>query len=240
MHRWVLLREAHATIVSFGRGWKQLSPDARKTWLSTMIAGWLVSAVVTLASLLVVRSSVDDETALFERTLALVPFDFAAAIWIETPGNSIFLIPVILIAAALVARAGRPLLAISILAGFFVVDTLVLLGWLIWDRPRPTLVLDGIAAPDWHSFPSGHVAQTVTVYGLLAYEWGHASRSWAERIVAAMLALLLVVVVGMARLALGTHWPSDLLAGGLIGLSWLATIVVALRRAERAGRGVSR
>ena len=233
-HGWVLFREAHATVVRFGRDWKRLAPEARRAWFSTLIAGWLVSAGVTLGTLWIVRSAIDDETALFERALALVPFDFAAAIWIETPGNSIFLIPVVLLAAALVARSGRPLLAISIVAGFFIVDTLVLLGWLIWDRPRPTLVLDGIAAPGWHSFPSGHVAQTVTVYGLLAYVWSRASRSRVEQIFVVLLALLLVLVVGMARLALGTHWPSDLLAGALIGLAWLATIIVALRRAERA------
>lgn len=232
----MLLREAHATIVGFGRDWKQLAPGARTAWFSTIIVGWLVSAGIALGTLLVVRGTIDDETALFQRALELVPFDFAAAIWIETPGNSIFLIPVVLVAAALVARAGRPLLAISILAVFFVVDTLVLLGWWIWDRPRPKLVLEGIAAPDWHSFPSGHVAQTVTVYGLLAYLWCSASRSWVERTIVVLLALVLVVVVGMARLALGTHWPSDLLAGALIGLAWLTTVIVALRRAEAKGK----
>jgi membrane-associated phospholipid phosphatase len=235
--RWVLFREAHAAIVAFGRDWKRLAPASRKAWFSTIVVGWLVSAGIMLASVVVVRGAIDDETALFERALALVPFDFAAAIWIETPGNSIFLIPVVLIAAALVARSGRPLLAISILTAFFAVDTLILLGWLTWDRPRPTLVLDGIAAPGFHSFPSGHVAQTVTVYGLLAYVWVSASRSRLEQTVVVLLAVLLVVAVGMARLALGTHWPSDLLAGAIIGLAWLATIVVALRRAgEQSNR----
>ena len=45
--------------------------------------------------------------------------------------------------------------------------------------------------------------------------------------------LVWTTLVDTACLALGSHWPSDVLAGFVIGLAWLATIIFALRRAER-------
>jgi membrane-associated phospholipid phosphatase len=43
----------------------------------------------------------------------------------------------------------------------------------------------------------------------------------------------LVIAVAFARLGLGTHWPSDIVAGAVIGGLWLAVVMHALRRAER-------
>lgn len=190
------------------------------------------------------RVSIGDETVLMLRLVRAAPLSFHAAIWVETPGNSIFLVPLVLAAAAVAVWWNAPLRALSIMASFCVIDTLVLLGWLAWNRPRPTLIYEGIAAPGFNSFPSGHVAQTITVYGLLVYFWIAGTSRRAERCFALLLCLLLVVAVGLARLCLGTHWPTDLLAGAAIGSAWLATLIVALRRAEahrvsRRGRDAS-
>jgi undecaprenyl-diphosphatase len=75
----------------------------------------------------------------------------------------------------------------------------------------------------------------LAVYGLLAYLWFRASRSTVERVLVVVLTTVLLGVTGWARLRLGAHWPSDVLAGYLIGAVWLASVIVALRQAERAG-----
>jgi undecaprenyl-diphosphatase len=105
----------------------------------------------------------------------------------------------------------------------------------MWDRARPDLIAAGIAAPGLHSFPSGHAALTLSTYGLLAWLWARSTRSVAERVLIAVLFLLLVAAVGWSRVVLSTHWPSDILAGWAAGLGWAITVIVAQIRAEHAG-----
>jgi undecaprenyl-diphosphatase len=49
-----------------------------------------------------------------------------------------------------------------------------------------------------------------------------------------LLVLALASVVGLARLRLGAHWPSDVLAGFVLGAVWAVVLTVALRRGEAA------
>jgi undecaprenyl-diphosphatase len=97
------------------------------------------------------------------------------------------------------------------------------------------MIAGGIAAPPLHSFPSGHVALMLSVYGLLAWLWIRASRSPAERTLVVILLAVLLLTVGWARVRLGAHWPSDVLAGYVIGLAWLSTVITSLRRRETYG-----
>lgn len=73
---------------------------------------------------------------------------------------------------------------------------------------------------DPHSFPSGHAARAVLL-ALLMTAWGPA---WA-----APLALLWAPLVALARVALGVHYLSDVIAGGLLGLvaALVATTITA-------------
>lgn len=95
-------------------------------------------------------------------------------------------------------------------------------------RHRPDVVrLDG--SPVDSSFPSGHVAAAV-VYGafaVLAYRLGH-------RIVAAVLAvftLVVAVIVAWSRMYGGMHFPSDVIAGALLGAASVAAATSIVHRA---------
>jgi membrane-associated phospholipid phosphatase len=242
--RWLLVRGFHATVQRFADDWTHAPEGSRSRWLRALAIGWLLAAGLMLALVWICRALIQDETALLQQVLAILPMSFHAAIWIETPGNSVFLLPITLLAVIVAIWWRAPLHALSIAAAFALIDTLVLIGWLSWDRPRPTLVYDGIAAPGFHAFPSGHVAQTIAVYGLLTYFWVAASPKRLERLLAIGLCTLLVVVVALSRIRLGAHWPSDVVAGAILGGAWLTVLIVALRRAEsrphKRGSGGSR
>ena len=230
--RWLLMRGLRATIQRFADTWTRLPPGSGAAWGRALAWGWLLNAALMLALVAICRALITDETALFQQVLALVPLSFNAAIWIETPGNSVFLLPITLIATIIAVWWNAPLRALSLIAAFALIDTLVLLGWLGWDRPRPTLVYGGIAAPGFHAFPSGHVAQTIAVYGLLTYFWVATTRHRLERCCAIALCGVLISAVALARIRLGAHWPSDVLAGGLLGCGWLLALIWALRAGE--------
>ena len=106
------------------------------------------------------------------------------------------------------------------------------------DRPRPSLVAP-IATAYGKSFPSGHAMSSVVVYGsLLLVFFPVLSRPWRRRCVAGV--VVLVLVIGFSRLALGVHYISDVLGGYVLGLAWLAasTAAFSIWRVERGRRPV--
>jgi membrane-associated phospholipid phosphatase len=87
----------------------------------------------------------------------------------------------------------------------------------------------GIASPGFHSFPSGHTSKTMATYGFLALIWFTASRSALERMVIVLTLLFISTVVPLGRMSMGVHWPSDVVAGMLLGITWVAVLGVARR-----------
>jgi membrane-associated phospholipid phosphatase len=94
-------------------------------------------------------------------------------------------------------------------------------------------IANGIASPGLHSFPSGHVVVSVTMYGLIFYLWCRASRSWVERGIAIAFGTVWLGLIAASRLTLGAHWPSDIIAGFILGVLWLITVILALERGQR-------
>jgi membrane-associated phospholipid phosphatase len=170
------------------------------------------------------------------RWVAAGPLTFANAITWQAPGDLLFQPIFVLGFVAITIWCSRPLIAASMVASYALCFAFIWAGWLLRNRSRPDIIADGIAAPGLHSFPSGHAVLTVAVYGLVAYLWARASRSWLERIIAIGLCIVWTSLVATSRLVLGSHWPSDVLAGCTIGLVWLAAVIIALRRAERAAQ----
>jgi membrane-associated phospholipid phosphatase len=100
-------------------------------------------------------------------------------------------------------------------------------------RPRPSGPRLG-SLPSTSSFPSGHTAATVALYGGLALLINARLRARIVGIVAWLVALLAAAAIGLARVYRGMHHPSDVIAGALLGFAVLAVAFLAVRAAQRA------
>jgi membrane-associated phospholipid phosphatase len=105
------------------------------------------------------------------------------------------------------------------------------------DRPRPDLSrihgLEGtvrvVEDLDYASFPSGHVIGAVLLYGFLFYLAGGVS--WRPARVALSTAFVAIILLtGISRVWLGSHWVSDVIAGYTLGLAMLAVMLVLYRK----------
>ncbi len=79
------------------------------------------------------------------------------------------------------------------------------------------------------SFPSGHAMSSIAFYGFLIYiAWNYLPRMWMK--ISATFALsALVIVIGISRIYLGVHYPSDVAAGFAGGLCWMVVCILAFR-----------
>lgn len=93
-------------------------------------------------------------------------------------------------------------------------------------RPRPELEAHLVVVKT-SSFPSGHAAGSMIFYLTLALALVPEG-PWRRRAVAG--AVILSLLVGLSRVMLGVHWPSDVIGGWSFGLLW---VLLTLRRAEK-------
>jgi len=158
--------------------------------------------------------------------------------------------PSLLLAARIFTFLGEPTVLIGAgiiaavwlwLAGHrhlpWVLAAIVLLGrglseaqkyWIARGRPdlEPHLVVVKTS-----SFPSGHATSSMIFYTAIALTLTAESR-WHRVAVAA--AITLSILIGLSRVMLGVHWPSDVVGGWSFGLLW---VLLTLRLAERAVKG---
>jgi membrane protein DedA with SNARE-associated domain/membrane-associated phospholipid phosphatase len=100
------------------------------------------------------------------------------------------------------------------------------------ERARPIAMYTGA---DRFSFPSGHAASSIVLYGFLAFLLAYGQRArvrWAITLLAA----LLVGLIAFSRLYLGAHWLSDVLAGLSLGTAWVALLSIAYLQHVRTER----
>lgn len=113
---------------------------------------------------------------------------------------------------------------------------------LYFNRPRPS-VFEWQTHAASMSFPSGHAMSATVVYGTIAYLLARLQqRRWA-RALTLSLAVFIILLISLTRLYLGVHYPSDVIAGIIIGLAWsgfcMATLEASLALARhRAPPGV--
>lgn len=116
-------------------------------------------------------------------------------------------------------------------AGGQLASTLLKLGF---DRPRPDLVPHGTITYT-SSFPSGHAMMAAVTYLTLAVMLARVQPSRAHKAYLLTAAVLVTVAVGVSRVYLGVHWPSDVLAGWAAGAAWALMCWVVARWLGRRG-----
>ena len=82
------------------------------------------------------------------------------------------------------------------------------------------------ALVDPYSFPSGHAALAIVVYGFLAFLSAHGKPGW-QKVAIALPAAGLAVLIAFSRLYLGAHWFSDVAASIGLGLAWIGLLCIA-------------
>jgi membrane-associated phospholipid phosphatase len=129
--------------------------------------------------------------------------------------------------AVLVALvAGRPrntvLLVLAVVAGTLFFELVKLLV----QRPRP-LLEDARVIQEGFSFPSGHSTLSATFYGTVAYLVIRNLRQNRWKVLVGVVTALLVLAIGVSRIYLGVHYPSDVLAGWAAGALWMVLVILA-------------
>jgi undecaprenyl-diphosphatase len=96
-----------------------------------------------------------------------------------------------------------------------------------FDRPRPRL-FEWLAEPSSSSFPSGHAMTSAIAYFTVAYLIARLEKRRWMRAVTIVIALALVLLISVSRIYLGVHYPSDVVAGMVIGLAWAGFCLAGL------------
>jgi undecaprenyl-diphosphatase len=98
----------------------------------------------------------------------------------------------------------------------------------IFARDRPDIIewVDSVSSP---SFPSGHAMSAFIAYGSVAYIVGRLEPTLRMRVSTWAIAALLIVAIGVSRIYLGVHYPSDVIAGFLAGLAWIGFVAASIR-----------
>lgn len=138
-------------------------------------------------------------------------------------GSAAFLLPLSAGVLVLFVWRGWKREAVSLiicLAGAGVLNQLLKA---LFERARPDLFR--LVAESGYSFPSGHSMVSFCVYGFFAYTFSRSVASVRLRIVAFLLMGVLVGVIGISRIYLGVHYPTDVMAGFVAGGTWLGFCV---------------
>jgi undecaprenyl-diphosphatase len=200
------------------------------TWVGLACA----IAFVVLATLVVRRGGLafDEPFSAWLRGLPVPTWFWEACTFLG--GAILIVIGFAMGLAALVSRRYRLVMVIAV----------VLIGSALLTDAVKDLVMrqrppDPITGTNGYSFPSGHTLNSTATYGLLAVIAWRSRLSLVIRRGAVAIGFAVPILVGLSRIALGAHWPTDVLAGWLAGIAFVALGAVLIRLAGAMERGAA-
>jgi membrane-associated phospholipid phosphatase len=213
---------------------------ARSSLFTRTTLALAAGVVAALAFLEITEEVLEGEATEFDRSVSLWVHGF------DSPGMDklmhalsfvgsvpVVIAMVVLVAAWALQRNARGL-ALVFVGVASAAEGLNLLLKQLYRRERPQLFFEAVQ-PDSFSFPSGHSMASAAAYGMAAFVVARLQPSW--RVPVYVVTPVLVLCIGLSRIYLGMHWPTDVLAGFAAGALVLASGKLALgsvRTRERA------
>lgn len=203
-------------------------PD-RRYWSAT---GGLLAIAGVLAFVGLAGEMQEGETLGFDRALLLAlrdPADLAIAIgpgWLPAVarditglGGTAVLSFVTFVVCCYLALSGRIASALMTLAAVGSGTLLSTLLKMVYDRPRPDLVPHAVEVTS-ASFPSGHAMLSAVTYLTLGALLMPVQNRRSLKIYVLAVASAITLMVGLSRVYLGVHWPTDVIGGWCVGAAW--------------------
>lgn len=224
-------------------------PQTKRAFVFSELGGPLVLGVVSsvIGVFVWLGSEVSEgETRRFDTAILLAlrrPGDLAQPIgphWLHAvmldltalgSGTVLALLTLLVVGSLLVQRKRSHALFTAV-GGGGVLSAMLKTGY---ARPRPALVAHLVEVTS-SSFPSGHAMNSAIVYLTLGVMLTRVLPDLRLKAYVIWAAVFLTLIVGISRVYLGVHWPTDVLAGWVIGSAW-AGLGWLLAERLRAGRG---
>lgn len=215
-------------------------PEAKLLWLLLAISGGL---------LLILKASseiVEGDTLAYDRAILIAVRgatdgrDVASNILrrlmldVTTLGNNGLLAMVAVLAVGFLIVAGKRRLGGLLGAGIALGIAASAILKIAYDRPRPDIVTH-LVSVDTASFPSGHAMNSAVVYLTMAALLARGQAVRGARLYIQTVGVALTLMIGLSRVYLGVHWPTDVLLGWVFGAGWAALVAQAAARMQREG-----
>jgi undecaprenyl-diphosphatase len=156
----------------------------------------------------------------------------AVMVEVTALGTGTVVLMIVVVAGLFLVLTQHKYSAILLLASTFgglLLNGVLKLGF---NRPRPAIFVPSVNTVS-SSFPSGHAMNATIVYLTVAYLAARLhERKWARWLVMAC-AFVVIALIAFSRLYLGVHYPSDVLAGFVIGLAWAGFCMATLEAIQK-------
>jgi undecaprenyl-diphosphatase len=238
-------------MASAGNGSMRAATARRPSWMVAefrILAALFVIAGTAFGILKLAAEIGEGETRAFDTAILLAfrnPADLADPIgpwWVEVMlkditslGSTAVLTLITLFALGylLIERKyAAALFLLVAIGGGALLSSLLKLGF---DRPRPDLVVHA-AQVYTASFPSGHALGSAVTYLTMGALLARVQKQAAIKLYLLGVAVVLTLLVGVSRVYLGVHWPTDVLAGWSIGAAWALSCWLVATWLQRHGR----
>lgn len=210
-----------------------------------VLAAIFVGAVAALSFGLVAAEMVEGDTQAFDRAVLLAfrdPANLANPIgppWladavrdVTSLGSTVMLTLIVIASAGYLVLDGKRSSALLLLVSAIGGAILSQVMKEVFGRTRPDVV-PHLMSESSLSFPSGHAMMSAVLYLTLGALLARAQHGRRQQIYMFGVALFVALMVGLSRVYLGVHWPSDVLAGWSVGAAWAMGCVLAAIWLER-------
>ena len=191
---------------------------------------------------------VEGDTLAYDRSILLAmrspsdPADPLGPGWVEELGRDLtalggvgvlLMLSLAVVGYLLLQQRRRTALVVVLAIGSGLILSTVLK--FAFERPRPDLVPHGSIVYT-ASFPSGHSMMAAATYLTLGALLARTERRWRMKAYLLLVATVLTLLVGVSRVYLGVHWPTDVLAGWTAGAGWALLWWLIARQLQRRGQ----